>query len=863
MNPPRTPWYLYPGIAALFFLSGATSLVYEVAWLRALLLIFGSTAFAVSTVLTAFMGGLAAGAFAGGRWADRLERPLAVYGLLEIGIGVYAVGVPLLFGALEPLYRLVWGTLHPPLFVFALVRFALSVVVLFLPTAMMGATLPVLARACARLSGSLASRVGGLYGVNTLGAFAGTVASGFILLRLVGLSATIWLTAAVNLVIGSTALGMAVWERRRAPAAALEPEEAAPVGASAPRTSALGRGVVLAAFAVTGFAALMLEVAWTRVLSLVFGPSVYAFAVMLAAFLVGLGLGSVVVAALIGRGGWSGERPFLALAAAAGLLAYVTLLAFHRLPGLYRSLSLPWFGSGVEPTAVLATGLVVSGIVMLPATLAMGGLFPAALAAYGVARRSAGRDAGGLYAANGVGAILGAFAGGFVAVPLFGLQGTVIAASWLYLAVAGVLLWQVLGGRGRAWLAPAAAAVLGVVLWSAAPPWDRLLMSTGRYGEAGSAEGAEAGVPEAFADRAEEYRDRLGGVEVLFYREGLMSTVLVARDRDEYYPLGERMVPMLSLFNNGKADASSYRDMPTQVLVAQIPLLLHPAPRAGLVIGLASGTTAGSALTHELESLDVVEIEAAVVEASRYFDFVSGSPLDDPRTRLTVADARTVLLLEDRAYDVIMSEPSNPWMTGVSNLFTLEFFELARSRLAEGGIFAQWLHFYSMSPENLEALLRTFHSAFPESYIFSTIAHSDLLLVGANDPLDLDLRRLEQRLARPAVRADLRRIGVRDVAEFLARGRLGPRELAALVGADGPLNTDDNALIEYAAPLDLYRNTRRANAERLQASALGLAPYLRGAGSEFYLRLAEAYQEQGFRSEALAALEAAARAAPP
>jgi spermidine synthase len=857
VSQPRNSSPIFPIIAFLFFASGATALVYEVAWLRSLILVFGSTAFAVSTILTSFMGGLAVGSYAVGRWVDRRANPLAVYGGLEVAIGLYALALPQLFDALQPIYRWLWVSLHPSAYVFTVLRFVLCFAVLFLPTAMMGGTLPALARFATGVPRKLAASVGGLYGVNTLGAFLGTLLAGFLLLSSYGLAATVRIAAAANLIIGAAALALA-WRRRaarvaeiaaaRGPAGAVPEESLGGPGVDA----AIGPLAITVAFALTGFAALALEVVWTRVLALVIGPSVYAFSLMLAAFLAGLGLGSVIFSWAIGRFRWTGVGPFVSLAAAAGILAFVTLLAFHRLPVLYWRLFESSGGTEGAPGAVFAIGLLLSGVVMLPPTLAMGGLFPAALEAFGLSRSRAARGVGRLYAANSGGAIAGSFAAGFILIPAVGLQRTVLLAAWLYLAVAAALWWVAARGRSGAWLGPALAAGLALVMYIAVPSWNRLLMSSGVYHY-----GIQTERPLALAELGEQAGL---GYEEVFYREGLVSTVLVARELGVYDWLGADSVPGMILVTNGKVDASSLADMPTQILSAHIPLLLHREPRSVLVIGLASGTTAGSALRHDLESLDVVEIEPAVVEASRAFDFVNGRPLADPRTRLSVADGRTFLLLGEERFDVIISEPSNPWMSGASNLFTLEFFQIARERLAEGGIFVQWIQMYGLSPENLEVVLRTFRTVFPEAFVFNTIPYTDLLLIGTVEPLRIDVEELEWRAGRPTVREDLRRVGVEGAAQLLARGRLGPAQLAELVAAaPGPslLNTDDNAWIEFRAPLDLHQGTRGANERLVEAFARGLAPYLEAddprALAAFRARLAAEYWSLGLFAEAEAA----------
>jgi spermidine synthase len=300
--------------------------------------------------------------------------------------------------------------------------------------------------------------------------------------------------------------------------------------------------------------------------------------------------------------------------------------------------------------------------------------------------------------------------------------------------------------------------------------------------------------------------------------------------------------------------------MPTQILSGHIGLLLHPDPKDVLVIGLASGTTAGSALRHPIGSLTVVEIEPAVVQASHQFDHVNHQPLADPRTTLIVNDGRNYLLVTPQRYDVIISEPSNPWMSGPSNLFTVEFFQIVRSKLKEDGLFVQWVQMYSMSPDNMKALIKSVHSVFPYIHIFSGWVGADLLLVASGKPIPIDVQRLRERLEREAVRTDLRRIGITSVPELLSFFRLGAAEVSALV-QDAPLNTDDNALIEFAAPKDLYRQTNVLNNRMISGSTRGVAPYVANLSDaekrEFFEQLSAAYSKLGLKREAEIAAQAA------
>ena len=305
---------------------------------------------------------------------------------------------------------------------------------------------------------------------------------------------------------------------------------------------------------------------------------------------------------------------------------------------------------------------------------------------------------------------------------------------------------------------------------------------------------------------------------------------------------------------DGKIDASSVSDMHTQVMLAHAPLLLHPDPASTLVIGLASGTTAGSVLTHAVEKLDIVEIEPASEPAAHLFDFVNGRPLDDPRTTLTFADARSFLRGREQQYDVIISEPSNPWMAGPANLFTQEFFEIGSRALRDDGLFAQWIQLYSLEPRLLRSAIATFQSIFPYVYAFHPLRRNDLILVGSKSPIELDVARIGARWQVPAVRSDLDRLGFHEFAAVLAQARIGPDEVAALAEGER-INTDDNGLILFNAPLYVHSSTSQQNDELLEASSRGVADYLQFPEAtleiegDFLSYLSAAYIASGFYLE--------------
>jgi spermidine synthase len=815
-----------------------------------LILIFGSTHFAVSTVLTAFMAGLALGAYVLGRQIDRRWDPLVVYGVFEIGIGLYALVVPWLFGFLEPLSRWLWSAFSPSFYTFSVLRFLFVSIVLIVPTSLMGGTLPALSRFVTRRPEAIGLSVGSLYGLNTFGAVAGTALTGFALVPVLGVQRTIWLAAALNVVVGVVAL--VLWARSRRKGA----REAAEVGGepAGPPAGIPGRiRLVLVVFALSGFIAMVYEIAWTRVLSLIIGSSVYAFTIMLTTFLVGLAAGASIMSGLADRiGRKRGMEGIASLLALTGVTAFITLTFLHMLP-YWFSLAFLVIDAG-NPTGEnqgLLFGLqfLLAGAVMLPPTLFLGGMFPLVVRICGGALKQVGRTVGTAYAANTVGTIFGSALGGFLVIPFLGIQGSIMAAIVLDLLLAALVLifpGEEEGDRPRGRLVGAALCGAGaLVFWILQPSWDVLLMNSGTYLSAKKMDGSHL-TRETF-DRYTRKRD-----ELVFYKEGVTATVMVAKE-----PNGNLYLSM-----NGKVDASTQGDLATQLLSAHVPMLLATDIDDVLVIGYASGMTVGAATLYPIDSLTAVEIEPAVIEASKLFTEHNHEPLSNPRVDVVTGDGRNFLLVTDRKFDVIISEPSNPWMTVASNLFTREFFQLGKSRLKPGGVFCGWVQLYGLPPDLLRTMVRTFSGVFPHLSVYMPIPFADLILLGSDEPLDPDLGKLEGQMAGTAIGADLASMGVRSAADLLTYHLFGEAEARSFAGR-GDLNTDDNALIEFNAPLALHARTGMLNARALVphfsdplAGALGLPADPEGLAAVYH-DLGEAFFRREVAGRAVSSLNAA------
>ena len=817
-------------ILLCFFASGVSGLVYQVVWVRELVLVFGATTFAVSTVLTAFMGGLALGSYYFGRRSETVQRPLRLYGLLEIGIGLYGLAVPLIFAALPGLYHYFWRW-QLSFFALSIVRFVFAILVLIVPTALMGATLPVLSSFYARDIGRIGLRVGSLYALNTFGAVLGAAATGFVLIPALGMNAATTTAAAMNILLGIVAMTLS-----RRVEALQTPHEAAPdlteepqIPQKTPRSAERESErtqitVVIAGFAVSGFVALSYEVIWSRVLSLIIGSSVYAFSIMLTTFLIGLAAGAMIASRLVDRI----RRPvrmFAFIEVAVGVTSLIGAYLFNDLPYVFVQLY-RWVDSSAFGVLLFARFLIASFVMIVP-TFLLGALFPLVVRIISSRKlvRTTGRTVGDAYAANTLGAIAGSFASGFILIPWLGLLGSLrlcVALNFVVAAAAFSASAQRSTEKrskpkrvnvgAMAGLATSVLLIIGVVLGE--PPWDPEVMSSAVYRYAPSL--TEKSRQELF-----EFL-KSGQGETIFYKEGITATVAVQRQG------GGRVLKV-----NGKPEASTAGDMPTQILIGALPLLVREHTDDVLLIGLGSGVTLGTIEQFPVKRVTCVELEPAVIEASRHFEDVNNRPLEDPRLRMISNDGRNFIYTTDEKFDVIVSEPSNPWVTGVANLFTLEYFKRGAERLKEDGLFSQWLQIYEMAPDDVRTLIATFRAAFPKVYLFRG-AEGDLMLLGSKSERRLDLSVIKAHLDDKKSGAELRRIGTSKVSDVISRFYLGPDEVTKL-SAGARLNTDDNALIEFNAPrrVGTAEETVARNLKLLRAHAASPLNYVDPGASYF------------------------------
>ncbi len=786
-------------IMVLFLCSGMTGLIYQVIWSRMIVKVIGAAPFAISIVLTVFMGGLGLGSYLAGRYIDQIKKSsqlLQLYGLMEIGIGIYAFVLGGMITASQPLFSSIYNQSSGHLLLFNAVILLGAFVFFIIPVTLMGATLPILIRFYVDKLGHLGARVGRLYAINTIGAAFGSILSGFLLIKLWGVDGTLRFAVVINFLIGGISFVMANWVAKRSELAEQNtnrpPDEVSPGQDSVlySRSHQIG---ALAIFAVSGYAAMAYEVIWTRLLGLIIGPTTYSFTIVLTTFIVGLALGAMFF-------GWLADRSkhafrlLLFTQLSAAIIALIVSQFLGNSQFFFAKLIFSFRDDFVMLSIAKA---VLLFLLLLGPTLALGATFPLVSKIYTSSIRKLGKSIGFAYAINTIGALLGSFSAGFVLIPLFGKENSLSLVIGLQLltvlAIVGILYPR--GKQSRVRFTLLFTSIIGLLLTFAFPHWDRQQLATGKYYRFSSYADVLENTNwwDALMKMPREFMPNISGTEVVFYGDGIGGFTTVEKDVD---PLGK---PQYVLYNSGKADASSESDMSTQTMLAHLPLLFHPQPKNVMILGLASGVTAGEALYYNLDRLDVLEISEQVVEASEFFNETNNNVLSHPSTNLIIQDGRAHLELTEQVYDVITSEPSNPWMAGLANLFTEEFFRLTKNRLSWDGIFIQWIPSYQMDWTTFSMIGRTFTKVFPNSLLMkSFIGGNDYLLVGFNGLKQLDLEN-----------------GVKNLPLLQQSPNLiveDPRILYRLIVSDnlqglfgsGPGHSDDYPILEFMAPQRMH-----------------------------------------------------------
>ncbi len=811
-------------VLPLVFVSGACALTYELAWLRELKLVFGFSTAASATVLAAFSGGLGAGAILLGRVADRAQNPLRLFALIEAGIGLSAALLPFLLQLARAVYVALGGTPAMGPVGGTALRLVLSLCAMGGPAFLMGGTLPAVARALEEPGAASRHRSALLYGINALGAFTGCLVPTFLLFEVLGTRATIWGMACLNLAIAVSANALS----RKLEAAAPVSSEAS-VSAVAADRRVKGGLVVAAAFA-SGFCFFFMELVWYRMLSPLLGGTTYTFGLILAIALLGIGLGGLGYSLARERVPRSMATFGLTCVLEAFLLGIPFVLGDHVaiLAEILRRGTYLGFAGQVAGWAVVAM------LVVVPGSLVAGFQFPLFISLLGAGTTRLGRHVGLAYLANTSGSLVGALSGGFVLLPALGALHSWRLAVWLLAAVgllaAATPLWSRAQPLRPAVFVPTAAVALlgGLMMFVSGPT------AVWRHGGIGA---GRAGFPAVATETPVK-----AWMHVI--RRGF-SAEFEGRESS----IGLRMWDGVELYVNGKSDGNTLADVGSQLGIGILPSFLHPSPRDAFVVGLGSGMTAGwLAAAPTIERVDVVELEPATARIAALCRSANFDVLHHPKVFIRYGDARELLLVTRRTYDLVVSQPSNPYRTGIASLYTKEFFHAASKRLRPGGTFVQWLQGYEIDAAGLGSTLKTMRAVFPHVDLWLG-AWGDLLLVAAREPQRLRVDELRARLGQNPWKAGfLYAWGATELEGVLAHF-VGGERLANHIaeGADWWVNTDDHNSLEFGLARTVGRSQEKELVRELLDMSFALrahVPALADSSTVDFGRRAELLQER-------------------
>ena len=781
--------HIKPIVWLIFILSGASALIYEVIWMRQLTLVFGSTVFATSTVLTAFMAGLALGSFYFGRKIDESKMsPLKLYAVLEAGIGGFCIIWPLLLTVLTGLYVLIFRYITSEFYTLSIIRFVLTFGILLIPSTLMGGTLPVLTRFFVKRLEQLGTNIGILYALNTFGAVIGTVAAGFFLIEALGIKWSLGVAVAINFGVALVALLLArqaqeietddtELERTESDVPEAQPQEVTTSG-----VSGYEQRLVLWAIGISGFCALAYEVLWTRILVFFLGSTTYAFATMLAAFLFGIALGSMILARWVDRI----KQPVITFGIVQlgiGLFALILMPAFEQLYGLTDALQSTFGGSRFWT-------FFSCFLVMCLPTFLMGASFPLVTKIYTGDAQKLGRSIGNVYAVNTVGSILGAFFAGFILIPLINIRPSIVLTVVLN---TGIGCFLVLKG------------------WRASQESESETATSGG-GIRGFFQGLGIGVPivnvglaivllfslnQPLFLKSTIFKTQRPGDTVVDYEEEVDATVTTLKDNEG--------VHRLYVDANQAADASRW-DSPSHRVIAHLPLLLHPNPKRALVVGFGMGLTSHSITQHGVQ-VDAIELSKGVINAAQtHFKHINENIFENRLFNYKLNDGRNHILMTQTKYDMISTGIIHPLVSaGSSNIYTKDFYKLCERILTEDGVMCQWVPLHRLPESHYKMIVRTFRHVFPETTLWYKWTPDFVILIGTKEPLTIDYNDFMRRAKISSIQEGLAADDL-DGPSLLDSFMMGPKAVLEYVGP-GPIHTDDRPRLEFFKASDLTTST--------------------------------------------------------
>jgi len=765
-----------PYLYCLFFMSGLSALIYETVWVRQLSLIFGSSHLSASILISTFMLGLALGSRFAGIWADRTKDLLRIYLYIHIGISLSAAVSPGFIWIIDKLFISLAGIYDVQWFLIS-ISGIISFCFFIIPVFLIGATFPVMVKLFDTDHEYVGIRSAKLYSINTIGAITGVVLSSFIFMRYFGITQTLYIAVFVN-------AGIAAFAYFVLPGKLKFNDEtygwALPSNFIGTRTSGNSRLVKSGIFYIifiSGFSGLILQQVWIKLFLVILGSTIYSFAIVLMAYLLGLVIGSYLTVFYLKRSKTRNfHLSFISLMIA--VLTLVTYSFFDNLGGItYVIVSL----LNEVPAYAFFIQLLTTLVFMLPVTILLGSILPLGIHLYLDKNNGIGKRTGTIYMINSAGSALGALLGGIVLLRFFDLKEVLIMTCLLNMSAFLYLSYNRYRTRKILWLSYSFASILVIfILINTSNLNNGKLLNGFYYQQKRLSSGYEV--------------EKVSGDELVFFKEGVNSIVSVHKKGD-----------LLALKINGKADASNLKeDQQTMLLTGHLPSLFYPGePRNALIIGIGSGITIGAALCHPFNEIDCVELEEAVYEASRFFHLENKNYFENPRVKVHIEDARNYVRKSKKKYDVIISEPSNLWIAGMANLFTTEHYQNCLALLSERGVFGQWIHYYSLKEEEFLTLVKTFSEVFPNVQCYKA-GETDVLLIGSKEPLYFDIRMTVQKLHnRPYVLADLRKFGISE-PWTLGVLYMTDREHLLLKSSRVTVMSDNNPYLEFTAPFSLF-----------------------------------------------------------
>lgn len=743
------------------------------------------------------MIGLALGSLIIGKKADNwnIKKIGFFYFFIEISIGIYALLLPHFITNLEILYINLFEQISLSFFMSIVLKSTLAMILLIIPTFLMGTTLPLITKYLSQTIDEYSKNISLLYGLNTFGAIIGTLIAGFYLLENYGISGATYFSATLNFIV---AICFAIVFKLISPEDLNIIKQKKSKEKSSNKTFDEFSALLLISYSISGVASMFYQVSWTRSLSLIIGTSTYAFTTMLATFLLGITIGSLFYRYIPHKISRVNLYLFFQFLIVVSVLIGTSFI--DDLPFYYLSLNEMFFQNWNDLHYIR---FLLAAIIMLIPTISLGILFPIVCDILISKNKKMTHTVGKTYAYTSLGATVGAILAGLVVIPLIGIQNTIYVGAFLNLFAFIIVLLQFNEiTKQKKFSFFGLSIIFYISSVAIIDKWNPKVMSSGVYVYTDNYFNVSNNLSDVNLSKRQIWNLAMNNYDLMYYKDGMTDTVAVMKN----------MHGVISLMVNGKVDASakSEHDVATQVMIGQLPLLLHKNPKDVFLVGYASGITAGSILTHNIKNLDTAEISSSIVEASKLFNKYNFDPLNDERTNLYIKDARQTLMISNKKYDVIVSQPSNPWIKGQSSLFSYDWYKIVNEHLNDDGVFMQWLPAYHMSEKNLKVIINTVYKSFQTTTLWSSSIAGDLIILASkNKNFNISYDEIKAKFENEKVSKLIEKIGLNKDTLFRDLFLKSNKEIEDYlkdVDKKLPINTDDKLITEYTAPKSMVKN---------------------------------------------------------